>query len=193
MKANKTVGKCIIFSAPSGAGKTTIVNALIKKVDSLEFSISACSRPPRGHEENGRDYYFIGIEKFKEKIKAEEFIEWEEVYPNHFYGTLKKEVERLWEKNKVVIFDVDVYGGKNLKDYFQEKALSFFVLPPSMEELERRLRNRQTETEEKIQLRLNKSKEEIEMSKDFDIILINDNLELTIEEAENSIKEFLKK
>ena len=185
-------GKCIIFSAPSGAGKTTIVRALLERIDQLAFSISACSREPRPNEVDEIDYYFLGVEGFKKEIENDAFIEWEEVYKDHFYGTLKREVQRLWNQNKVVVFDVDVYGGINLKNYFGDNALSFFVEPPSIEVLEERLRNRQTETEDKIQTRLQKAEEELEKSKMFDITIVNNNLELTIDEVEGYVKEYLK-
>lgn len=184
-------GKCIIFSAPSGAGKTTIVNALLDRFDRLAFSISACSRPARTTEKDGKDYYFLAIEDFKNKIKENAFIEWEEVYTNHFYGTLKAEVERLWAEGKVVIFDVDVYGGVNLKKYFGEAALSFFVMPPSINVLEKRLRKRQTESEEKIRIRINKASEELSMSKSFDKVILNEDLDNAIEEAATITKEFI--
>lgn len=191
MKEHK--GKCIIFSAPSGAGKTTIVHGLLDRLDNLAFSISACSRAPRPNEVDGKDYYFLSVEDFKNRIDAGDFIEWEEVYKDHFYGTLKSEVERLWKLNKTVVFDVDVFGGINLKSYFGENALSFFIQPPSIETLEQRLRNRKTESEDKIQTRLKKASEELKMSDHFDKIVINDNLGLTIDEVEEYVIEYLKK
>lgn len=184
-------GKCIIFSAPSGAGKTTIVHALLKRMDKLAFSISACSREPRVNEVNGKDYYFIGVEGFKQKIKEKAFIEWEEVYKDHFYGTLKEEVERLWAEDKVVVFDVDVYGGINLKEYFKEAALSFFVLPPSIDVLETRLRKRQTETEDRILLRLEKAKEELSQADEFDRKVLNLDLDTAINEVEAMVKQYI--
>src|SRR5690554_3263959 len=189
----KQKGKCIIFSAPSGAGKTTIVRALLDRMDELAFSISACSREPRGNEIHKVDYYFLGIDLFKEEVADDSFIEWEEVYPDHFYGTLKHEVDRLWAENKVVVFDVDVYGGINLKKYFGDAAMSFFIQPPSIEVLEQRLRDRQTETEDKIKTRLEKAGEELSKSKYFDRVVINNDLEKTITEIEGIIKEFIKK
>ena len=189
----KQTGKCVIFSAPSGAGKTTIVRALLARMDELAFSISACSREPRVNELHKEDYYFLGVEGFKEEIADDAFIEWEEVYKDHFYGTLKHEVDRLWAANKVVVFDVDVYGGINLKKYFGDSALSFFVQPPSIEVLEERLRNRQTETEDKIKTRMEKAGEELSKSVHFDEVVINNNLELTIDEVEEMIKEYIKK
>ncbi|RFC55468.1 guanylate kinase [Brumimicrobium aurantiacum] len=188
----KQRGKCVIFSAPSGAGKTTIVRALLGRMDELAFSISACSRAPRVNETHKVDYYFLGIEGFKEEIEDDAFIEWEEVYKDHFYGTLKHEVDRLWAENKVVVFDVDVYGGIALKKYFGEDALSFFIQPPSIEVLEERLRNRQTETEDVIKTRLAKAEEELSKSNQFDKVVINNNLDLTIDEVENYIKEYIK-
>lgn len=191
-KDRKQTGKCIIFSAPSGAGKTTIVRALLERMDELAFSISACSREPRVNEVHERDYYFLGIEGFKEKIKENAFIEWEEVYADHFYGTLKSEVDRLWAENKTVLFDVDVYGGINLKKYFGDAAMSFFILPPSIEVLEERLRNRQTETEDRIITRLKKAEEELSKSEFFDRAVVNNDLGLTVDEIEKMIKEYIK-
>jgi guanylate kinase len=162
-------------------------------MDNLAFSISACSRAPRPNEVDGKDYYFLSVEDFKNRIDAGDFIEWEEVYKDHFYGTLKSEVERLWKLNKTVVFDVDVFGGINLKSYFGENALSFFIQPPSIETLEQRLRNRKTESEDKIQTRLKKASEELKMSNRFDRIVVNDNLGLTIDEVEEYVKEYLKK
>lgn len=184
-------GKCIIFSAPSGAGKTTIVHHLLDQNIGLEFSVSACSREPRPNEKDGEDYYFLGVEGFKQKIEEDAFVEWEEVYTNNFYGTLKSEVERIWSHGKAVIFDVDVIGGLNLKKIFGENALAVFVEPPSIEELESRLRGRSTETEDKIAQRLAKSREEISYSEQFDVILVNDDLEKACNEAEMLVTNFL--
>ncbi len=184
-------GKCVIFSAPSGAGKTTIVHYLLGRNIGLEFSVSACSRGPRPNEVDGKDYYFLGVEGFKQKIDEKAFVEWEEVYTNNFYGTLRSEVERIWKNGKAVIFDVDVIGGLNLKKIFGENALAVFVEPPSVDELEKRLRGRSTETEDKIAQRLSKAREEISYSKNFDVILINDNLVKACNDAEMLVKNFL--
>ena len=185
-------GKCIIFSAPSGAGKTTIVRALINKPAlHLEFSVSACSRAPRPNETNGKDYYFLGIEGFKQQIEQDAFVEWEEVYTDHFYGTLRSEIEQIWENGHTVIFDVDVIGGLNLKRFFGANALAIFVQPPSYDELEKRLRYRSTETEEKIQQRMAKAKAELAKADEFDVVLVNDNLEHAIEKATELVHEFI--
>ena len=190
-KESSIQGKCIIFSAPSGAGKTTIVRALLDRFDQLSFSISACSRQPRPNEIHGKDYYFLSAEEFRSKIKSNEFIEWEEVYEDHFYGTLRNEVERLWRDGKTVVFDVDVYGGIQLKKYFGANALSFFIEAPSLEELETRLRNRQTETEEKIQTRMQKAQDELEKKEQFDRVMVNDNLSDAISNIVSEINEYL--
>lgn len=188
---NLNEGKVIIFSAPSGAGKTTIVRALLEELSELSFSISACSRDPRGQEVNGKDYHFIGIEGFKKKIKNNEFAEWEEVYQDHFYGTLNSELTRIWNANKTVVFDVDVVGGMSLKKKFGKKALAIFVMPPSLVVLEERLRNRNTDSEQKIQQRLEKAEHEISLSSGFDVILKNDKLDTAISEAKSIINQFL--
>ncbi len=184
-------GKCVIFSAPSGAGKTTIVHYLLKEIVNLEFSVSACSREPRSGEVNGKDYYFLGIDGFKTKINEDAFVEWEEVYANNFYGTLKSELERIWSQGKTVIFDVDVVGGLNLKRIFGEHALAVFVQPPSFEVLEARLRYRSTESEEKIAMRLGKAKQELERAPEFDFILLNDDLSNACAEAQKLVTEFI--
>lgn len=185
-------GKCVIFSAPSGAGKTTIVHHLLKQMPELEFSISACSREPRPNETDGKDYYFIGIEGFKNKIASNSFVEWEEVYTNNFYGTLTSELERIWANGHVVIFDVDVIGGLKLKEKLGEQALAIFVQPPTVEDLEKRLRFRSTETEEKIQQRLAKSRTELSYANQFDVVLLNDQLEKAFVEAERLVTDFIK-
>ena len=184
-------GKCIIFSAPSGAGKTTIVHRLIKEIPSLSFSVSACSREARPNEKHGIDYYFLSSDEFKAKITNNEFIEWEEVYTNNFYGTLTSEIQKIWEEGKSVIFDVDVVGGLNLKNYFGEKALAIFVQPPSMEILEERLRSRKTETEEKILMRIEKANIEMKRAKEFDYILVNNDLEIAVNEIKEVVLKFL--
>lgn len=188
---NLNEGKVIIFSAPSGAGKTTIVRALLDVISELSFSISACSRNPRSQEVNGKDYHFIGIEGFKNKIKNNEFVEWEEVYQDHFYGTLNSELTRIWNANKTVVFDVDVVGGMSLKKKFGKNALAIFVMPPSLMVLEERLRNRNTDSEQKIRQRLEKAEQEISLSSGFDVILKNDKLDTAISEAKSIINQFL--
>ena len=188
---NLNEGKVIIFSAPSGAGKTTIVRALLDSLSELSFSISACSRDPRGQEANGKDYHFIGIEGFKNKIKNNEFVEWEEVYQDHFYGTLNSELIRIWHANKTVVFDVDVVGGMSLKKKFGKKALAIFVMPPSLMVLEERLRSRNTDSEQKIQQRLEKAEQEISLSSGFDVILKNDQLDNAISDAKAIVNQFL--
>lgn len=185
------MGKCIIFSAPSGAGKTTIVRYLLGSNLNLEFSISACSRPKRGNEFHGRDYYFLSTEEFKQKIAADEFVEWEEVYKDNFYGTLKNEIERIWAAGKHVIFDVDVKGGINLKKHFGKNALSVFVMPPSIEQLEKRLRSRNTETEESLKRRLDKAALELSYASQFDYVLLNDDLEKACNDAKHKVNAFL--
>lgn len=165
-------GKAIIFCAPSGSGKTTLVKHLLSQYSNLGFSISACTRDKRGRNEiHGKDYYFLSIEEFQENIRANAFVEWEEVYPGGYYGTLKSEVERLWNEGKNVIFDVDVKGGLKLKEYFGEDALAIFVKVPSIEELEARLRSRGTETEESLSKRLYKVKFEMSFQDKFDVVL----------------------
>lgn len=183
----------MIFSAPSGAGKTTIVRYLLTQGLGLEFSVSACSREPRANEVNGKDYHFYTVEQFREKIEKGDFVEWEEVYSNMFYGTLKSEIDRIWQRGHAVIFDVDVIGGLNLKKLFGEKALAVFVNPPSIETLEQRLRYRSTESEEKILTRLGKARVELVKAVEFDYILNNFNLETACAEAKQVVREFLKK
>ncbi|MGI6717857.1 MAG: guanylate kinase [Bacteroidales bacterium] len=183
--------KMLIFSAPSGAGKTTIVKHLLGKIPNLMFSISATSREPRINEINGVDYYFLSVNEFKNKIKNNCFVEWEEVYTDTFYGTLKTEVDRIWNLNKCVIFDVDVKGGINIKNKYGNKALSVFIKPPSLKVLEERLRNRGTNTEEDIKRRIQKAEYEISFSDQFDKILINDNLQTAFDKSIEIVENFL--
>lgn len=184
-------GKILIFSAPSGAGKTTVVHHLLETFDFLSFSVSATSRDKRGKEIHGEDYYFFSPEEFKSKINNNEFIEWEEVYPNKFYGTLKSEVERIWQQKKHIVFDVDVEGGINLKKQYGEKALSVFIMPPDISHLERRLRARLTESEESLKIRLDKAALELSKAPNFDIVLLNDKLKDTFEKAEKIVVDFI--
>lgn len=184
-------GKCIIFSAPSGAGKTSIVKYLLDERNDLEFSISACNREQRPNEVHGKDYYFLTTEDFKQKIESDEFVEWEEVYKDQFYGTLKSEIERIWAEGKHVIFDVDVKGGMSLTKYFKESALAIFVKAPSVEVLEQRLRSRGTETEEKIQKRLDKASHEMDHAKYFDVELLNADLDEACAEAAMMVNKFI--
>ena len=186
-------GKCIIFSAPSGAGKTTIVRYLLRNVLNLEFSISAASRQPRGREVNGLDYHFFSVEEFKSKIEKDDFVEWEEVYRDNFYGTLKSEVEKAWSNGKTLVFDVDAIGGLNLKEIFGEHALSIFIKPPSLFVLEQRLKNRRTETPDQIKMRLDKANEELSHADKFDYVLLNDNLEKACSEIKEKIETFIGK
>jgi guanylate kinase len=185
------LGKSIIVSAPSGAGKTTIVHRLMTKIPALAFSISACSRSARPMEQEGKDYYFLGVEGFKKAIENQEFIEWEEVYTDHYYGTLRREVQRLWDEGKVIIFDVDVVGGLNLKALFKEHALSLFIKPPSVEILEKRLRARETESEERIALRIKKSAWELSQAESFDVCILNEDLEKAVSEAITQVNQFI--
>lgn len=184
-------GKCIIFSAPSGAGKTTIVHHLLSLDLNLEFSVSACSRPQRHNEKHGVDYYFLSVEEFRRRIAEEEFLEWEEVYENNYYGTLRSEIERIWKRGKHVIFDVDVVGGVNLKKVFGDNALAIFVKAPSLQHLEDRLRSRSTETPESIVRRMGKAEKEMAFAEHFDHVLLNDELQRAFQEAEQVVKEFL--
>jgi len=184
-------GKSLILSAPSGSGKTTIVKHLLQRDLNLEFSISACSREARKNEVDGKDYYFLSVEEFRKGIEKDEFIEWEEVYQDHFYGTLKSELARIWNKGKHVVFDVDVVGGHKLKSIFGDNALAIFVQPPSLEVLEQRLRDRSTDSEEKILDRLAKASDEMEYADKFDVIIVNDRLEDALTRAEEVISDFL--
>ena len=192
------MGKAILFSAPSGCGKTTIIKELMASTpkgsfrpSNLSFSISATSRAPRGEEVDGKDYYFLSHEEFKARVERDEFLEWEEVYRGTCYGTLKSEVERIWNGGKVRVFDVDVNGGKNIKRYFGKDALSIFVMPPSVEVLEQRLRSRGTDSEEAIVKRLARSAEELKQAPQFDVTIVNDDLRRAVEETRNVIERFL--
>lgn len=185
-------GKLIVFSGPSGTGKTSIVKALLQEYpDLFGFSISATTRPKREGEIDGRDYYFISPEEFKKKIEQGEFIEWEEVYDNMFYGTLKSEINRLHQQNKHVLFDIDVEGGLNIKKIYGDKALTIFVMPPSIEDLKNRLQKRNTESVEAMQKRINKAQQEIEKSKYFDVIIVNDDFNVAVEKAKTVVMQFL--
>jgi guanylate kinase len=192
LKAQKK-GKLIIFSAPSGAGKTTIVKHLLQQEYNLGFSISATSRSPRHTETQGKDYYFLSNEEFQKKVKNNEFLEWEEVYNGICYGTLKSEVESLRNKGKNVIFDVDVVGGLNIKKFYGKEALAVFVQPPSVEELRKRLTNRSTDSEDKIAMRIAKAEHELSFASQFDVVLVNENLDKVYKEAEKIVSEFLSK
>ncbi len=186
-------GKLIVFSAPSGSGKTTIVKHLLGKEDlNLEFSISAASREPRGEEINGKDYYFISTEEFKKHIKNEDFLEWEEVYRDNFYGTLKSEIERIWALGKNVIFDIDVAGGLRIKSKFPKETLAVFVKPPSIDELKIRLKKRSTESEDKINMRIAKASVELATAPQFDVVIKNYDLPNALEEACQLVKDFVK-
>ncbi|MES2679806.1 MAG: guanylate kinase [Bacteroidota bacterium] len=185
-------GKLIIFSAPSGSGKTTLVRHILKTFpNDIEFSISATSRPKRGVEQNGKDYYYLSVDDFKEKVANNEFLEWEEVYAGTHYGTLKIEVERIWAKGKAVIFDIDVEGGLNLKNQFKQDALAVFVMPPSIKILEERLHSRSTDSKESIARRISKAEKELKTAELFDVFILNENLADAFVKAEEIVKGFL--
>jgi len=186
-------GKLIIFSAPSGAGKSTLVQYLLGCGFDMEFSISATSRAPRGTEKQGVDYYYLTPEEFRQKVDNQEFLEYEEVYQNCYYGTLRSEVERITGQGKNIVFDVDVVGGLNIKKEFGDQALALFIAPPSIDELHKRLVSRGTDSAEMIEKRIGKAEFEMSFAPKFDIVVVNDNLELAKAEAERSIREFLKK
>jgi guanylate kinase len=187
-------GKLIVFSAPSGSGKTTIVRHLLKQPElNLDFSISATSREPREGEVHGEDYYFMSLDEFKSHIKNDDFLEWEEVYRDNFYGTLKTEVERIWAKGKHVVFDIDVVGGLDIKHIYPERTLAVFVEPPSIEELKIRLKKRKTEDDERINNRVAKASIEMATAPQFDAILLNKNLGLTLDASVELIADFLNK
>ena len=185
------MGKLIIFSAPSGSGKSTIINYLINQGYDFSFSISATSRAPRGNEKDGVEYYFLTPQAFKDKIKNNEFVEYEEVYPDCFYGTLKSEIDNKLNQGKNMLFDVDVVGGLNIKKHYGHRALAIFVQPPSIEALKQRLQGRNTDTEEMIEKRVAKAEWEMQFAPQFDIVIVNDNLELAQKETVAAIKEFL--
>ncbi|MDD2285448.1 MAG: guanylate kinase [Paludibacter sp.] len=184
--------KLIIFSAPSGSGKSTIVNHLLKIGFEIEFSISATSRPPRGNEQDGVEYYFLSPDEFRRRIAANEFIEYEEVYKDTYYGTLRSEVERIGKKGKNIVFDVDVVGGLNIKKQYGRRALLVFIAPPSIEELRERLINRGTDSSEMIELRIAKAAYELSFAPHFDVTIVNDDLEKAKKEAEQTLNNFLR-
>ena len=192
MSSKRNPGKLIVFSAPSGSGKTTIVRHLLAQEElNLEFSVSATSRTKRGDEINTKDYYFLSIDDFKQHIKADEFLEWEEVYRDNFYGTFKKEVERIWALGKHVIFDIDVSGGLRIKRKFPEQTLAIFVKPPSIDALKIRLKKRQTESQDKINMRVAKASAELATAPLFDCIIENDVLEMAQKEAYTTVSQFI--
>ena len=184
-------GKLFIFSAPSGSGKSTIVQHLMERDLGLEFSISATSRAPRANEQDGREYHFLSPDAFRERISRDEFVEWEEVYPGKYYGTLRSELDRIWSGGNHALFDIDVMGGLNLKKQFGTQACAIFVSPPSLEVLEQRLRSRGTDPEASISERLAKAEEEIRFAPRFDHVLVNDRLETALAEAEQLVRNFL--
>ncbi|UYZ62864.1 guanylate kinase [Hymenobacter weizhouensis] len=185
-------GKIIAFSAPSGAGKTTIVRRLLERIPELSFSISACTRDKRGRTEvNGKDYYFISVQEFQEKIRRDDFVEWEEVYEGAFYGTLKSEIERIWESGHHAVLDVDVKGGLSIKEFYKDRALAVFVKPPSLQVLEQRLRHRATDSDASISARLYKANFELTFEDRFDVTIVNDDLDRAIDQAEKLVREFI--
>lgn len=190
---NQTRGKVMIFSAPSGAGKSTIVKHLMEKFPWMGFSVSATSRPPRGEEKDGKEYYFLTSAEFSELIEKGAFVEYEEVYPGRYYGTLKSEVERIWGHGKIVVFDIDVKGGVNLKEKYGADALAIFIMPPNVETLRERLLKRGTESPDAIETRIARAAEEIGYSNRFDIILVNDDLHECLNKAEAIAGEFYNK
>ncbi len=185
------MSKLLIFTAPSGAGKTTITRHLLKTFDFLAFSVSATTRDPRPHEEEGVHYYFLSKKAFKKKIKTKEFVEWEEVYEDQYYGTLKSEVERLWKKDKHILFDIDVEGAKEVKKEYGDQALAIFINPPSKEVLIERLKSRKTEDEKSLKKRIKKATKELKYANKFDKILVNDVLEVALKDAEKLVLDFV--
>ena len=185
------MGKLIVISAPSGAGKTSIVHQLLKDIPKLSFSVSASSRERRENEVHGKDYYFLGVEGFQQKINEDAFLEWEQVYENQYYGTLKSEIERIWSEGKTVIFDVDVVGGLNIKKQYPKKCLSIFIMPPSIEVLAERLIGRGSESDESVKKRLDKAEEEISKNMQFDTIILNDDFEIACEQTKEVITNFI--
>ena len=183
--------KLIVISAPSGAGKTSIVHYLLKNIPELSFSISACSRERRVDEINGEDYYFLGIDDFKNKIQEDAFLEWEEVYTNQFYGTLKSELKRISKQGKICVFDVDVVGGLNIKTQYPKESLAIFIMPPSVDTLRERLRCRGSESKESLEIRINHAEQEIARHNEFDIVIINDNLNIACQETKEVITNFI--
>ena len=185
------MGKLIVISAPSGAGKTSIVHQLLKDIPELYFSVSASSRERRENEVHGKDYYFLGVEGFQKKIKEDAFLEWEQVYENQYYGTLKSEIERIWSEGKTIIFDVDVVGGLNIKKQYPKECLSIFIMPPSIEVLAERLIGRGSESDESVKKRLDKAEEEISKNEQFDTIIMNDDFEIACEQTKEMITNFI--
>lgn len=186
-------GRLIIISAPSGAGKTTIVKQLISRIKNLSFSVSACSRKKRPNEIHGKDYYFLSLEDFRKKIDNNEFLEWEEVYDGHFYGTLKKEVDQKINSGQNILLELDIVGGLNVKEIYGKKALSIFIMPPSIEILEKRLLNRGTESPENLHKRINKARHEIKSADQFDVIIVNEDINKAIPEAIEIVTDFIQK
>lgn len=183
--------KALLFSAPSGSGKTTIIRELLQRFDCFEFAISATSRQPRAGERNGEDYYFLTPETFRQRVDNGDFLEWEEVYAGTFYGTLKSELNRIWDNGHTIIFDVDVKGGMNIKRYFGDAALAIFVMPPSIEVLRQRLMGRGTESETTLQQRLARSQAELDLAPNFDLTIVNDDLATAVAEAQAAIERFI--
>lgn len=183
--------KLILLAAPSGSGKSTIAHYILKANSNLEFSISAATRKPRGLEKNGVDYYFISVEDFEEKIKQQAFVEWEMVYEGKYYGTLKSELERIWNENKVPVLDIDVKGAIRVKNIYGDQCLTLFIMPPSVEELRKRLIHRNTDSPENIEIRINKASYEISFKDSFDKIIVNEDIDTACKEAEKVIEAFI--